>query len=87
MSSFCATAYVRWKLPSKSISSLLFNGTACILTCVLEILIKKKKPILVEKPVSIGTNYLGKYSEYYPNYVNVAYNRRFYESINEVIKL
>ncbi len=48
---------------------------------LLDILIRQKKPILVEKPVSIGTKYLKKFRTSRNNLVQVAYNRRFYPTI------
>ena len=48
----------------------------------LEILLEFRKPILVEKPVSIGIDYLKKFKTHYPKYVQVAYNRRFYHTVN-----
>lgn len=49
---------------------------------ILEESIKFKKPILVEKPVDFGINYLKKFKLKKLDFVNVAYNRRFYSTIN-----
>ena len=43
------------------------------------------KPILVEKPVSIGTDYLKKFSSTCPKFVNVAFNRRYYNTVVKAI--
>ena len=48
---------------------------------LLDVLINQKKPILVEKPVSIGTDYLKKFRFKSPKFVNVAYNRRYYHTV------
>lgn len=48
---------------------------------LLDILIKQKKPILVEKPVSIGTKYLKKFKNSANDLVQVGYNRRYYPTI------
>ena len=48
---------------------------------LLDILIKQKKPVLVEKPVSIGTKYLKKYKDSNYDFVQVGYNRRYYPTI------
>ena len=53
---------------------------------LLDILIKKNKPILVEKPVSTTTEYLKKFKSRYNKNVIVAYNRRHYPSIAEAKK-
>lgn len=50
---------------------------------LLNILIKQKKPILVEKPVSIGTNYLKKFKSANYELIQVGYNRRFYPTIKK----
>ena len=47
---------------------------------LLDILIKQKKPIMVEKPVSIGLNYLKKFKNKNPDFVIVAFNRRYYRT-------
>ena len=64
------------------------NWDAIILCCptqhlsnILDVLIKQKKPILVEKPVSIGTGYLKRFSSTCPKFINVAFNRRYYSTI------
>ena len=51
---------------------------------ILEILIKQKKPILVEKPVDIGTKYLKNFKSSCSHLIQVAYNRRFYPTIGEL---
>ena len=48
---------------------------------VLKDLIKLKKPILVEKPVSVSSNEI-KSIDNNVNYVQVAYNRRFYSTVS-----
>ncbi len=48
---------------------------------ILDLIIKKDKPVLVEKPVSLGTNYLKKFKNKKNTKVLVAYNRRFYPTI------
>lgn len=53
---------------------------------LLDLLIKQKKPILVEKPVSIGTKYLKKFKKSKIDFVQVAYNRRYYETIFQAKK-
>lgn len=53
---------------------------------LLDILIKQKKPILVEKPVDIGTNYLKKFKKSNHSKVQVGFNRRFYPTIREAKK-
>ena len=53
---------------------------------LLDILIKQKKPILVEKPVDIGTSYLKKFKRFNYSFVQVGFNRRFYPTIKEVKK-
>lgn len=76
-----------WKDPIKLASlSNLWDG---IILCssinsipkLLDILIKKKKPILVEKPVSTSTKYLKKFKNSNNKKIIVAYNRRFYPNI------
>jgi len=76
-----------WKDPIELARSSK-NWDAIILCCptkhlskILDVLIKQKKPILVEKPVSIGTGYLKKFSSTCPKFVNVAFNRRYYNTI------
>ena len=49
---------------------------------ILDHAIKKGKPILVEKPVSLGVNYLKKFKKNNIQNINVAFNRRYYSSIN-----
>ncbi len=81
-----------WKDPIKLARSS--NNWDAIILCsstkslskILDILIKQKKPILVEKPVSIGTSYLKKFSLSYPKYVNVGFNRRYYNTVAEAKK-
>ncbi len=51
---------------------------------ILEILIKQKKPILVEKPVDIGTKYLKKFKNSCSHLIQVAYNRRFYSTVEKL---
>ncbi len=81
-----------WKDPYKLAKSrndwdaIILSSTTETTPKILEILIKHKKPILVEKPVSIGTKYLKKYALNYPKFVNVAYNRRFYSTIDKAFK-
>ena len=48
---------------------------------LLDILIKQKKPILVEKPVSIVTKYLKKFRNSTNDLIQVGYNRRYYPTI------
>ena len=76
-----------WKDPIKLARSSN-NWDAIILCCptknvsnILDILIDQKKPIFVEKPVSIGTEYLKKFSSTCPKFVNVAFNRRYYNTV------
>tara|TARA_B110000305_G_scaffold58415_1_gene64689 strand:- start:479 stop:1465 length:987 start_codon:yes stop_codon:yes gene_type:complete len=76
-----------WKDPIELARSSK-NWDAIILCCptknmsnILDILIDQKKPILVEKPVSIGTDYLKKFSSTCPKLVNVAFNRRYYNTV------
>tara|TARA_Y100001980_G_C14545112_1_gene324519 strand:+ start:1518 stop:2501 length:984 start_codon:yes stop_codon:yes gene_type:complete len=81
-----------WKDPIKLARSS--NNWDAIILCsstkslskILDVLIMQKKPILVEKPVSIGTNYLKKFNLTYPKFVNVAFNRRYYNTVSRAKK-
>ena len=78
-----------WKDPielaksSRSWDAIILTSTTESTPKILDILINHKKPILVEKPVSMGTKYLKKFSANYPKFVNVAYNRRFYSTVQK----
>lgn len=76
-----------WKDPIKLARSsnnwdgIILCSTTKSLSNILDVLINQKKPILVEKPVSIGTDYLKKFSSTCPKFVNVAFNRRYYNTV------
>lgn len=60
---------------------LIIASTVKSIPKILTEAIKFKKPILVEKPVDYGTDFLSRYSNKNIDYVNVAYNRRYYSTI------
>ena len=77
-----------WTDPIKLVNSHnLWDGIILctptkLIPSYLERILEFQKPILVEKPVSIGTDYLKKFKSHCPKYVQVAYNRRFYHTVN-----
>lgn len=81
-----------WKDPvklaknSKSWDGIVLSSSTKSIPKILEILIKQKKPVLVEKPVSIGTKYLSKFKLNSPKFVSVGFNRRFYNTVVEAKK-
>ncbi len=66
---------------SKNWDGIILCSTTKSISKILDVLIDQKKPILVEKPVSVGTNYLKKFSSTFPKFVNVAFNRRYYYTV------
>lgn len=77
----------QWKDPvqlakaSNLWDGLILSSKTDSMPKLLDILIKQKKPILVEKPVSIGTKYLNKFKRSNNSFVQVGYNRRYYPTI------
>lgn len=65
---------------------LILSSTTESIPKLLDILIRQKKPILVEKPVDIGTSYLKKFKNAKNPLIQVAFNRRFYPTVREVQK-
>ncbi len=76
-----------WKNPHQLARSpkywdaIVLCSTTKSIPKILELLIKHKKPILVEKPVSVGIKYLAKFKITSPKFVKVGFNRRFYSTI------
>jgi predicted dehydrogenase len=66
---------------SKEWDGIILCSSTKTIPKLLDILIDQKKPILVEKPVSVGTDYLKKFKFKSPKFVNVAYNRRYYYTV------
>lgn len=60
---------------------LIISSSVKSIPNILKASIKYNKPILVEKPVDYGTKYLKKLNFRKLDFVNVAYNRRFYSTV------
>lgn len=60
---------------------LIISSSVRSIPNILKASIKFHKPILVEKPVDYGTKYLKKLNFKKLDFVNVAYNRRFYSTV------
>lgn len=61
---------------------LIIASSVDSLPGLLEQAIQYEKPILIEKPVSIGTDYLIKFKYKSPENIMVGYNRRFYNTVD-----
>jgi predicted dehydrogenase len=61
---------------------LIVASSVNSLPILLDCAIQSGKPILIEKPVAIGTDYLSKFAKDPPNNIMVGYNRRFYNTID-----
>lgn len=64
---------------------IIIAASIPILPTLLEYALESEKPILIEKPVSSGIDYLKKFEKVSPSNVMVGYNRRFYATVDRAI--
>jgi predicted dehydrogenase len=74
----------------KGVSFIIATGTEVLMPILKEVLLANADSVLIEKPAAISIEQLLENEEFlqpYSEKVFVAYNRRFYASVKETIKL